>query len=54
MILATKRLTLREMSLNDVDDLLDVFVDPEAMQFYPMIDRWLRSRSSETSIDMLT
>lgn len=35
MILATKHLTLREMTLNDVDDLLEVFSDPEVMQFYP-------------------
>ncbi len=35
MVLETKRLTLREMTLNDVDNLLEVFSDPEAMQFYP-------------------
>ncbi len=35
MVVETKRLTLREMTLNDVDDLLEVLSDPEAMQFYP-------------------
>ncbi|MGM3309262.1 GNAT family N-acetyltransferase [Anabaena sp. WFMT] len=35
MLLETKRLILREMTLNDVDDLLEVFSNPEAMQFYP-------------------
>jgi RimJ/RimL family protein N-acetyltransferase len=32
MVLETKRLTLREMTFNDVNDLLEVFCDPEAMQ----------------------
>ncbi|HEY9657554.1 MAG TPA: GNAT family N-acetyltransferase, partial [Allocoleopsis sp.] len=35
MLLETKRLLLREMTLQDVDELLAVFSDPEAMQFYP-------------------
>jgi RimJ/RimL family protein N-acetyltransferase len=35
MVLETKRLILREMTLQDVDDLLEVLSDPEAMQFYP-------------------
>ena len=35
MVLETQRLLLREMALHDVDDLLEVFSDPEAMQFYP-------------------
>jgi [ribosomal protein S5]-alanine N-acetyltransferase len=35
MVLETKRLTLREMTLHDIDDLLEVLSDPEAMQFYP-------------------
>jgi [ribosomal protein S5]-alanine N-acetyltransferase len=35
MQLETKRLILREFSLNDVDDLLEVLSDPIAMQFYP-------------------
>jgi [ribosomal protein S5]-alanine N-acetyltransferase len=35
MVLETKRLILREMVLHDVDDLLEVLSDPEAMQFYP-------------------
>ncbi|WP_223343304.1 GNAT family N-acetyltransferase [Synechocystis sp. PCC 7339] len=31
----TKRLILRKMTPNDVDDLLEIPSDPEAMQFYP-------------------
>jgi [ribosomal protein S5]-alanine N-acetyltransferase len=34
-MLETKRLTLREMNLDDIDDLLGVLSDPESMQFYP-------------------
>lgn len=33
MVLETKRLTLREMTLKDVEDLLEVLCDPEVMQF---------------------
>ncbi|MEL6402514.1 MAG: GNAT family N-acetyltransferase [Cyanobacteria bacterium J06626_4] len=35
MVLETKRLILREMALHDMDDLLEVLSDPEAMKFYP-------------------
>jgi RimJ/RimL family protein N-acetyltransferase len=35
MVLETERLILREMTIHDVDDLLEVLSDPEAMQFYP-------------------
>lgn len=34
-ILETKRLILRKMRLEDVDDLLKIFSDPIAMQYYP-------------------
>jgi [ribosomal protein S5]-alanine N-acetyltransferase len=34
-MLETKRLTLREMTLDDIDDLLEALSDPESMQFYP-------------------
>ncbi|QNI69393.1 GNAT family N-acetyltransferase [Cyanobium sp. NS01] len=34
-MLETKRLILREMTLDDIDDLLEVLSDPKAMQFYP-------------------
>jgi [ribosomal protein S5]-alanine N-acetyltransferase len=34
-VLETKRLTLREMNLDDIDDLLGVLSDPESMRFYP-------------------
>lgn len=35
IVLETKRLILREMTLDDLDNLLAVLCDPEAMQFYP-------------------
>ena len=35
IVLETKRLFLREMTLDDLDNLLTVLSDPEAMQFYP-------------------
>lgn len=34
MILETKRLTMREMTPDDLDDLFEVFSDPETMRFY--------------------
>ena len=34
MVLETKRLALRKMTLNDLGDLLEVLCDSEAMQFY--------------------
>jgi RimJ/RimL family protein N-acetyltransferase len=34
-ILETERLRLREMDLNDVDNLQGIFSDPEAMRYYP-------------------
>jgi RimJ/RimL family protein N-acetyltransferase len=34
-VLETERLTLREMSLDDTENLLTIFSDPEAMRFYP-------------------
>ncbi|MEL6468166.1 MAG: GNAT family N-acetyltransferase [Cyanobacteria bacterium J06623_4] len=47
MLLETERLTFRELALNDLDDLLKVFSDPEAMEFYskphdhPMTQAWI-------------
>lgn len=35
MVLESSRLILREMTLDDLDELLQVFADPEVMQFYP-------------------
>ncbi len=37
MVLETKRLSLREMTPHDADDLLEVLSDPETMQFYPQL-----------------
>ena len=34
-ILETERLVLRLMDMNDVNNLLGIFSDPEAMRFYP-------------------
>ena len=47
--LETERMVLREAEMADVDDLLDIFSDPEAMRHYPGVkDReeavaWVRS-----------
>ena len=51
MVLETKRLILREMALYDVDDLLEVLSDPEAMQFYPQpFDRQMTQTWIERNI----
>jgi [ribosomal protein S5]-alanine N-acetyltransferase len=51
MVLETKRLILREMTLHDVDDLLEVLSDPEAMQFYPQLfDRQMTQTWIERNI----
>ena len=34
-VLETERLTLRQFTSADVDNLLQIFGDPEAMRFYP-------------------
>lgn len=34
-VLNTERLLLRRFTLHDVDDLLGIFSDPEAMRYYP-------------------
>lgn len=34
-ILATDRLILRQFTLDDTDDLYQIFSDPEAMRYYP-------------------
>lgn len=34
-VLETERLALRQLTFDDVDDLLEIFADPEAMRFYP-------------------
>jgi RimJ/RimL family protein N-acetyltransferase len=40
LVLETERLSLRTMTLNDVDNLLQIFSDPVAMRHYPStIDR---------------
>lgn len=51
MLLETKRLIMREMTLHDVDDLLEVLSDPEAMQFYPQpFDRQMTQTWIERNI----
>jgi [ribosomal protein S5]-alanine N-acetyltransferase len=55
MMLETKRLTLREMTLHDVDNLLEVLSDPEAMQFYPQpFDRQMTQTWIERNIQRYT
>ena len=55
MVLETKRLILREMTPNDVDDLLEVLSDPEAMQFYPRpFDRQMTQAWIERNIQRYT
>ncbi|MEO7908512.1 MAG: GNAT family N-acetyltransferase [Roseiflexaceae bacterium] len=34
-ILETERLALRQLTMSDVDDLMQILADPEAMRFYP-------------------
>ena len=34
-VLETERMRLRPFSHDDVDDLLGIFQDPEAMRYYP-------------------
>lgn len=35
MILETERLSLREITADDLDDLLEIWADPEAMRLFP-------------------
>jgi [ribosomal protein S5]-alanine N-acetyltransferase len=35
VVIETPRMTLRQMGMPDVDHLLDIFADPEAMRYYP-------------------
>ena len=40
IILETERLSLREIAEDDLDDLLEIWGDPEAMRFFPLtLDR---------------
>ncbi len=34
-VLETERMVLRRMGMSDVDDLMGIFSDPEAMSYYP-------------------
>ncbi len=55
IVLETKRLILREMTLDDLDDLLTVLSDPEAMQFYPKpFDRQMTQAWIERSMQRYT
>lgn len=48
-VLETQRLLLRRLKMDDVDDLLDIFSDPEAMRYYPATknrreaENWVRA-----------
>jgi len=35
VVIETPRMTLRQMSMGDVDHLLGIFADPETMRYYP-------------------
>ncbi|MGH9938014.1 MAG: GNAT family N-acetyltransferase, partial [Blastocatellia bacterium] len=35
IILETERLSLREITMDDFDDLLEIWSDPEAMRLFP-------------------
>ena len=35
VVIETRRMTLRQMGMPDVDHLLGIFADPEAMRYYP-------------------
>jgi RimJ/RimL family protein N-acetyltransferase len=35
VILETERLSLREITADDLDDLLEIWGDPEAMRYFP-------------------
>lgn len=47
-VLETERMVLRELVPEDVDDLMPIFSDPEAMRYYPStksreeVERWIR------------
>lgn len=47
-VLETKRLYLRELTLDDTEDLMKVLSDPESMQYYPepfsreKVEHWIR------------
>ena len=47
-VLETERLLLRRLTMDDVDDLLGIFSDPEAMRYYPStrdregVEAWVR------------
>jgi hypothetical protein len=34
-VLQTERMALRQMEMDDVDDLMGIFSDPVAMRYYP-------------------
>lgn len=55
MMLETRRLILRTMTLYDLDDLLKVLSDPEVMQFYPKpFDRQMTQAWIERNIQRYT
>ena len=53
VVIETDRMTLRQMGMPDVDHLLGIFADPEAMRYYPSTKditetrRWPWRRSTE-------
>jgi RimJ/RimL family protein N-acetyltransferase len=60
-ILETERLVLRQMTIADVDALMDIFSDPEAMRYYPSTKsreeakgwvRWVRHSYEENGFGL--
>ncbi|MFD2043209.1 GNAT family N-acetyltransferase [Ornithinibacillus salinisoli] len=47
IVLTTERLILREMTTDDVDKLMEIFSDPEAMKYYPS------TKNKEQTIDWI-
>jgi RimJ/RimL family protein N-acetyltransferase len=56
IIAQTDRLTLRELTLDDVDRLFEVLGDPIAMQHYPApktrleTEAWIRLRNADQAL----
>jgi ribosomal-protein-alanine N-acetyltransferase len=43
-IIETNRMRLRELNMDDIDNLLQIFSDPLAMKYYPSTKNWEETR----------
>ncbi|MGH7598320.1 MAG: GNAT family N-acetyltransferase [bacterium] len=56
IVLETERMLLREMDMNDIENLQGIFADPEAMRYYPKTksvaetEEWVRWNRSSYSM----